>query len=77
MRVRDLLADCFESRSALPRRIGAGPWQTGSGENVQRQVKACLRDGLMTAFYPSGGGSCDLTEEGRRLGELYSKQREG
>lgn len=67
-RVYDLLADMVESRSALPRRIGAGPWQAGSGENINRQVKAVLRDGLLSAFYPSGGGSCDLTEKGRKLG---------
>jgi hypothetical protein len=69
MRLHDLLADCVENRRALPRRIGAGPWQTGSGENVQRQVKACLRDGFMEAHYPSGGGSCELTEKGRALGQ--------
>lgn len=69
MRLYDLLADCVESRSALPRRIGGGPWQTRSGENVNRQTKACLRDGLMTAHYPVGGGSCELTDKGREMGQ--------
>lgn len=68
-RVYDLLADMVEDRAALPRRIGAGPWQAKSGENINRQVKAMLRDGLVVGFYPSGSGSCDLTDKGRKIGE--------
>lgn len=70
MRLYDLLADCVEDRRALPVRHGFGPWQTKNGENVQRQVKACLRDGLMEAHYPVGSGSCELTDKGRALGQL-------
>lgn len=75
MRLYDLLADCVEDRACLPIRHGAGPWQTKSGENVQRQVKACLRDGLMTGHYPSGSGSCELTAKGRELGTLRLEAR--
>lgn len=69
MRLYDLLADCVESRGALPTRRGAGPWQTKNGESVERQVNAALRDGLMTAFYPRGAGSCELTDKGRSIGQ--------
>lgn len=75
MRLYDLLADCVEDRACLPRRIGAGPWQTKSGENVQRQTKACLRDGLMVGHFPSGSGSCELTDKGRKLGQFRLEER--
>jgi hypothetical protein len=75
MRLYDLLADCVEDRACLPTRKGMGPWQTKSGESVQRQVKACLRDGLMKAFYPVGADSCELTDKGRELGRLRLEAR--
>lgn len=75
MRLYDLLADCVEDRACLPTRKGAGPWTTKDGSNVQRQVKACLRDGLMTGHYPAGSGSCDLTGKGRELGKLRLNAR--
>lgn len=75
MRLYDLLADCVEDRRCLPVRHGAGPWQTRGGENVQRQTKAALRDGLMTGHYPSGSGSCELTDKGRELGRRCLEER--
>lgn len=77
MRLFDLLADCVESRVALPHRRGCGPWQNRNGENIDRQVKACLRDGLMEAHYPSGYASCELTDKGRMIGQSQLNHRLG
>lgn len=74
-RLYDLLADCVEDRRCLPTRKGAGPWQGKNGENINRQVKACLRDGLMTGFYPPGSGSCELTDKGKEIGQAVLKAR--
>lgn len=71
MRLYDMLRGMVESRSKYPMRHGADHWRV-NGESVERQMKAALRDGLVTGHYPSGSASAELTDKGRaHVGCIY------